>query len=250
MLAEKTWKPEALLRLMSSFMLCIGVGGLVGSMLLGKEGSATEEGKFASMVFFSLVMHGGGLLLVGKFLRDHGLTWSQGFGFKDIPPLSAVANGILIAFMFLPAAWVLGQLSSTLMELVSVKPEAQQAVKMLQTTVIPAQQVYFGVIAIVLAPLVEEIIFRGVLYTAIKQAGHPRVALWGTSFFFALTHANVMSFVPLTVLALVLVWLYEKTGNLLSCIAAHATFNLVNFVLLLNQSAVEAWLKKQQGFIW
>jgi uncharacterized protein len=195
-------------------------------------------------------MHGGGLLLAAFFLRAHGLTWSQGFGFRDYPPAKAVILGMLVAVAFLPAAWILGQVSALTMELLGTKPVTQSAVQMLQKTVIPLQQVYFGFIAIVLAPLMEEIFFRGIFYTALKQAGHPRGALWGSSLFFAFTHANVMTFVPLTVLALVLVWLYEKTGNLLSCIAAHAFFNLVNFVLLLNQPAIEQWLKKQQGFIW
>lgn len=249
MLTEKTWKPELLLRLMTGFLLCIGLGGLIAPLALGKAAGETEEGKFAAMVFFSLVMHGGGLLLVARFLRAQGMTWAQGFGFRETPLAQAVAYGSAAALVFLPFAWTLGQLSARVMELIGTKPEAQQAVQMLQKTTIPMQQVYFGVIAVVLAPLVEEIYFRGLLYTSLKQAGRPRAALWGSSLFFALTHANVMSFVPLTVLAFVLVWLYEKTGNLLSCIAAHATFNLVNFVLLINQPVIEQWMK-QQGIIW
>ncbi len=250
MLTEKTWKPELLLRLLMGFLLCIGVGGLMAPLALGKEAAATDEGKFVSMVCFSLVMHGGGLLLVAHFLRGHGLTWAQGFGFRETSLLTALTYGCAAALAFLPFAWTLGQLSATVMELIGTKPEAQQAVKMLQKTTIPLQQVYFGFMAIVLAPVVEELYFRGLLYTALKQAGQQRAALWGSSLFFALTHANVMSFVPLTVLAFMLVWLYEKTGNLLSCIAAHATFNLVNFVLLINQPVIEQWLKQHQGMIW
>lgn len=249
-LTDKTWKPELLIRLLSGFLLCFGLVGLVSSILLSKEEMATAEGGFASMVFFTTIVHGGGLLLVASFLRAHEMTWSQAFGFRDISPLKAFLYGVLVAVAFLPVAWVLGQISAALMQLMGTEPVAQQAVQMLQKTVLPLQQVYFGFMAIVMAPVVEEIFFRGLLYTGIKQAGYKRGAVWVSSLFFALVHANVMTFIPLTVLALVLVWLYEKTGNLLSCITAHATFNLVNFVLLLNQPALEAWLKKQQGFIW
>ncbi len=256
MLTEKTWKPELLLRLISSFLLCVGLGGLIVPMSLGPQAAATAEGRFASLVVFSLIMHGGGLLLVSRFLQGHPLTWWEAFGFKEGPPLTAIATGVCVSLCFLPMGLMLGQVCALLMELVSlmdivdIKPVAQQAVKMLQETAIPMQQAYFGLIAIVLAPLVEEIFFRGILYTAIKQAGHKRAALWGSSLFFALTHANMMAFIPLTVLAFLLVWLYEKTGNLLSCIAAHAFFNLMNFILLTNQPAIEQWLKKQQGLIW
>jgi hypothetical protein len=80
--------------------------------------------------------------------------------------------------------------------------------------------IYFGVVAIVVAPVVEEILFRGILYPAIKELGRPRLALWGTAILFALSHENAMSLLPLTFLALVLTWLYERTDNLLAPIAA------------------------------
>jgi membrane protease YdiL (CAAX protease family) len=249
-LTEKTWKPELLLRLLSGFLLCFGVVGVFSSLLLSKEAAATDEGRFAALVFFTASVHGGGLLLVSFFLRAHGLTWSEAFGFRDTSPLKAFVSGVAVAVAFLPVALVLGQASAGLMKLLGTEPVAQQAVQMLQKTQLPLQQIYFGFMAVVMAPVVEEIFFRGLLYTGIKQAGYKRGAFWASSLFFAFVHANVMTFIPLTVLALVLVWLYEKTGNLLSCITAHATFNLVNFVLLINQPALEAWLKEQQGFIW
>jgi membrane protease YdiL (CAAX protease family) len=93
------------------------------------------------------------------------------------------------------------------------------------------QLVALGIATIILAPVAEEILFRGVLYPTIKQHGFPRAALWGTSVLFALIHFNVAIFVPLLLLALLLVWLYEKTDNLLAPIAAHATFNAVNFAM-------------------
>ena len=67
---------------------------------------------------------------------------------------------------------------------------------------------------------------------AIKQAGHPRIALWGASLAFAAIHVNLATFLPLLLLALILTWLYETTGNLLAPIAAHSLFNTMNFVLL------------------
>lgn len=70
------------------------------------------------------------------------------------------------------------------------------------------------------------------LYPACKQTGHPRLALWGAAAFFAASHFNLMSFVPLLFFALVLTLLYEATQNLLAPIVAHATFNAVNFYLL------------------
>jgi hypothetical protein len=84
----------------------------------------------------------------------------------------------------------------------------------------------------VIAPVAEEFIFRGMLFPFVRQLGHPRLAWFGVSALFALIHDDRAIFVPLFVLALALTWLYEKTGNLLAPIAAHALFNAANLVLL------------------
>jgi membrane protease YdiL (CAAX protease family) len=80
---------------------------------------------------------------------------------------------------------------------------------------------------------VEEALFRGILYPAIKQLGYPRVALWGSSAFFATVHFNMATFLPLLVFAVVLVYLYETFQNLLVPITAHALFNAANFFALI-----------------
>jgi membrane protease YdiL (CAAX protease family) len=43
---------------------------------------------------------------------------------------------------------------------------------------------------------------------------------------------NVAIFLPLLVLAVILTFLYEHTGNLLAAITAHAVFNAMNFATL------------------
>ncbi|MGH7953935.1 MAG: lysostaphin resistance A-like protein, partial [Limisphaerales bacterium] len=95
---------------------------------------------------------------------------------------------------------------------------------------------YFGVFAIVIAPVAEEFIFRGMLFPFIKRLGFPKLAWFGVSFLFAAIHFDVAIFVPLFVLALALTWLYERTDNLLAPIAVHALFNATNFVMLILQT--------------
>ena len=145
----------------------------------------------------------------------------------------------------LPVALALQQLSAMGMKSVSVRPEVQLVVQTLQATQTLQQRVFFAFVAILGAPVVEEIIFRGILYPALKQRGWPQLALWGTSLFFALTHANVATFLPLTFLALVLVFLYERTGNLLAPILTHSLFNAANYFALVFQSELKQLFKLQ-----
>ena len=99
-------------------------------------------------------------------------------------------------------------------------------------------RVYFVVFSILIAPVAEEILFRGVLYPAIKQFGFPRSALWGTAVLFAAIHVNVPIFLPLLALGLALALLYEATNNLLATITAHGLFNAVNILVFYwNQNA-------------
>src|SRR5206468_705414 len=107
--------------------------------------------------------------------------------------------------------------------------EIQPAVLALKHTVTWLDRVAVGIVAMGLAPVAEELLFRGILYPAVKQAGFPRLALWGTSLLFAAIHVNLMTFVPLLLFALLLAQLYERTGNLLAPLAAHVMFNALNF---------------------
>jgi membrane protease YdiL (CAAX protease family) len=93
-------------------------------------------------------------------------------------------------------------------------------------------KIYLGFFAVVMAPVAEEFIFRGMLYPFIKQFGFPKLALFLTSILFASIHGSIIYFAPLFVLALAFTWLYEKTGNLLAPVIAHSLFNSVNLVIL------------------
>ncbi len=235
MLPEHRWEAEPLLRFVAGVCFCLSIGSLAASAVLPAAAYATQEGKFFLFVTNSIVLHGGTLLLVAAVLRQHNLGWCAAFGFRlaGLPRTIGFAlAGVLVA---LPVALVLQQLSAYGMKSVSVEPEVQVVVQTLQQTQTLQQKVFFAFVAILGAPVVEEILFRGILYPAIKQRGWPRLALWGTSLVFALTHANTATFLPLTFLAMVLVFLYERTGNLLAPIATHSLFNAANYVALIYQ---------------
>jgi membrane protease YdiL (CAAX protease family) len=89
-----------------------------------------------------------------------------------------------------------------------------------------------GIVTIGLAPVAEEILFRGILYSWGRRAGYPRLTMWVTSLLFAVVHFNAITMLPLLVLSVVLTLLYERTANLLAPIAAHSFFNALNFVML------------------
>ena len=103
---------------------------------------------------------------------------------------------------------------------------------------------YLDFFTVVMAPVAEEFIFRGVLYTFIKQMGYPKLALFGVSAAFALIHGSAPLALSLFMLALVLTWLYEKTDNLLASIMTHSLFNFVGLLALYFQDQLSQLLQK------
>jgi membrane protease YdiL (CAAX protease family) len=82
----------------------------------------------------------------------------------------------------------------------------------------------FGAVASFVAPVVEELIFRGVGYSLLEPYG-PWVAILATGILFGLYHGLIVALPILAAFGVVLAWLRYKTGSIYPCIAAHATFN-------------------------
>ena len=151
-------------------------------------------------------------------------------------PRHAVLLGLVVALIFLPLGWGLQQASALVMTHLphfKLEPQEQLPVHALRMSMSWGGRLALGAAAVLLAPVAEEALFRGIIYPAIKQFGYPRLALWGTSLLFAAVHMNVVTFVPLATLAVVLTMLYERTDNLLAPITAHVLFNALNFATLL-----------------
>ena len=88
-------------------------------------------------------------------------------------------------------------------------------------------------VVVVAAPVVEEVVFRGVLLPSLCGWVGEGWGIAVTSVVFAALHLNAFSFVPVLVVAWVLALLYRRTGSLWVSIAGHATFNALGIVVVL-----------------
>jgi uncharacterized protein len=86
--------------------------------------------------------------------------------------------------------------------------------------------------AAVLAPIAEEIYFRGYVFRAYLAQKGPLQAYLFSSVLFALVHLNLQAFVPIFVVGLFLAFLYQRTGSVLPGMIAHAFNNAVAFTVL------------------
>lgn len=220
-----------MLRLLLGIFMCVALGTLL-TMLLRGANTAKTDLSLGRMLVGVLSFQGAALVLGWRFVREHELSWSEAFGFRNRAS-AAVLFGALAVIVFFPMGRMLQLLSIHILTWLHLDPTAQTAVEVLRLASRGPGLIAFGLVTVVVVPLAEELVFRGILYPAIKGYGFPRLALWGTSALFAAIHFNLTIFLPLLLLALVLTWLYEKTDNLLAPIAAHSLFNAVNLGLFI-----------------
>ena len=230
-LLGRSWPLERFMRNFVTVVLFIYAGFLLAWLSLRFTGDAkTVQSPTWRTAIAVVSFQGVALILVHRFVREHRIGWAEAFGF-GFQWRRALLWGAMAAFIFLPVGWGLQNASGLVMNQFHIQPHEQQAVQVLRETESWANRVVLGIAAILIAPAGEELLFRGILYPAIKQAGFPRLAWWGTSVLFGAIHVNLVTFVPLTLLALLLVWLYEKSDNLLAPFCAHSLFNALNFVM-------------------
>ncbi|MCA1569248.1 MAG: CPBP family intramembrane metalloprotease [Chloroflexi bacterium] len=86
---------------------------------------------------------------------------------------------------------------------------------------------------VILAPIAEEVFFRGVVFNAWLREGGRRWAFIGSSVLFAAIHISVVALLPIFLLGLALAWIYQRTGNLLAPITMHATTNGISVAVAL-----------------
>lgn len=228
----RPWPVEDFLPRLLGVLLSI-YGGFLLMWLAGRltTDKTDVDNPILMMLIAVLTFQGAALILVNFFLREHGTNWREGFGLANGPAL-AIALGIGAGLLAVFPAWELQAVSAWLFERLSLHPKEQEAVEILRNTEGLTQRVALAIATIFIAPAGEEVLFRGILYPAIKRTGRPQLALWFTALLFGAIHFNLASFIPLTLLAVLLIWLYELTGNLLTCFAVHCVFNTANFIAL------------------
>lgn len=229
MLSEKPWNLEQVLIMLMGMIACFFGITLFRDIILHFNGPGKlDENSPLYLILFTLNLHGAILIGTGIFLWWHRLNLRSAFGVRPSRIDRAILFGVPAGVLFLPVGRLLQMISIEAMDLLHLPMPKQGAVVVLEHATTAFSRVYLSVFTIVLAPVAEEILFRGILYVTIKQCGYPRTALWVSALTFSAMHANLPIFLPLMLLGLILALLYERTDNLLTPIIAHATFNAIN----------------------
>jgi membrane protease YdiL (CAAX protease family) len=82
-----------------------------------------------------------------------------------------------------------------------------------------------------LAPVFEEILFRGLIYGVLRKKAGPVLSSLLVSLLFSFLHVDPVGLLPIFVLGILLAWLYEHTGSLIPSMVLHALWNCQVFFM-------------------
>ena len=162
----------------------------------------------------------------------YGVRWLAGrvrgeaFGLRRTRVLSALGWAALIYVGF----WA----TNVVVILVLGEPPEQDIVRELQEEDSLAILAGFAVLTTVVAPIAEELFFRGFMFRALAEKMRPWLAAGLSGAVFGLIHlpgSPLVGVVVLSVFGVGLALLFWSTGSLLPCIALHAAHNAVSFAL-------------------
>jgi membrane protease YdiL (CAAX protease family) len=146
---------------------------------------------------------------------------------------SSVSRSVLLGLGVAIPAWIGAQLLAAAAGVVLEAMGFHQDAGVLDTVLARGDPTVILVAFLLVAPVAEELFFRGVVYNAWERERGPRFALFGSAVLFAVIHTSLFSLVPIFALGVALALVYRSTGSLVATIAMHAGFNAISVVIAL-----------------
>lgn len=172
------------------------------------------QDRYLFMIVFYLVLLGLGIGYL-KFGRE---DVKKRLHLKPLRPAAALLS-VLLAFTILPFISLINNVSQLIFR------------DFITSSVSTASQnPWLSILALSVLPgIVEEVLFRGVLYSGLRKA-RPIKGILLTALFFGIAHMNFNQFSYAFVLGLVLGLLLEASDSIYSCMLLHAAFNGVSVI--------------------
>ncbi len=185
------------------------------------------------VLFFSLFTN---LLICFYVFYIVGVEYHQpitALGLSTTDLSSNIKQGVKLYLFTLPIIIIAGFIINLISSYYGVTPDMQDVVRWVleeRSLFILISLVLFGIIV---APVIEEIIFRGFLQTALKNSFGGRYAILISAALFAGVHMDLFAFLQIFILGILLGYLYEKTQTIAASIVVHILHNSLTLIFLL-----------------
>jgi membrane protease YdiL (CAAX protease family) len=161
-----------------------------------------------------------------RIVRPGAIGWTR-MGLERKLLLQRLLLGLLGGFLLFGLSFVI--------EMVLDNLGIHQTQADVFATIRHASPLEFGLVLLagaVVAPIVEEIFFRGFIFKGfLEQKGAARAYLFSAAIF-AAVHMNAPAFIPIFAMGLLLSAMYARSGSVIPGMAAHAVNNAAGFILI------------------
>lgn len=167
-------------------------------------------------------------------LKARGLTLAE-IGLSRKALIANVAVGAAAALVVIPAIYLVNIATENITTRLfpSIPPPYHPLQGMTATSGSSEIRTALFLAAVVGAPLLEEIFFRGALYGALRRRFGVTLGILGSSAFFAILHPQLpLGFLPIALLGATFCALYEWRQSLVPGMVAHAINNGLAFLML------------------
>lgn len=213
------------------------IAGVVITNKFFADSPPWENALIENLILF--ITAGVTILLILHLASVHFTKGLAGFGFR----INSIVRDFYFAFVNLLSVWPLLMLAVLVTIIVGkfffgpdFQIEAHQQLQLITEYHQPFLVVLVFLVTVIAAPLLEEMLFRGMLQTAIRShLIRPWPSILITSVVFTVVHPNFAHWPALFVLGTTLGYAYEKTGSLFRPIFIHMLFNGLAVISVLLQ---------------
>jgi len=168
-------------------------------------------------------------VFVAAFLTVRGRNVSLLAGLGRLSFIRSLTTGVVLLFAAYPLIFLADLLSQNVLHLPSGR---QSIVELFSGSETLQQRVIIIVLAVGIAPLVEEFVFRFFLYGVLRRYLGRFLGLISNAALFAAVHAHLPSAAPLFVLGACFTLAYEWSGSIVVSMTMHALFNSMTLIAL------------------
>jgi len=204
------------------------------SLSLGPWPMVAAACLLASAAWLAPALLPGASLAAGLLLLSaSGMRPAEFWGLHRRNPLADVRDSARLLLTLLWPVLLLLVLSSSLYLALGLPLKPQPALlKFLEARELD-QMLPFLIYALIIAPIWEEVFFRGTLFPWLAGRLPVPQAQWLSALAFGAVHLHGPTLIPLTVFGALLAGIYRTSGSLIPAILVHALFNANTCALLL-----------------
>ncbi len=192
--------------------------------------AAVSDSTLIVGMIFNLIVCAGLLLYL---FQVRGLNPAELFGLQQVHWRSLAMTAGIFTLIILLTINLVSAATQTWLQGFWPDMEPQETVKAFQESDGIGFKFLVVLMAVVIAPLAEETMFRGFVYGVLKRYTDAPFAALASSLMFAIIHLHVGSLLPLWMLAVLFCLAYEITGCLLAPMILHAIFNGVSILAMM-----------------